>query len=208
MPIKLIVARNLAALRKQAGLTQGELAEKFNYSDKSISKWEHGDTLPDIEVLKELCDFYGVTLDYLVTDDPKAQESLVKHKERTANKFVIAILSVMVVWLVAIFVYVLGHVSMGEAAWVPKGWICFLYAFPASCVVLLVFNSIWGKSLWRAILIISLVWSLLTAIYLSLGLFMADGGGWNLWALFLIGVPCTIAAILWNHIIVRPHPKA
>ena len=204
MSIKLTIAHNLANLRKASGLTQGELAEKFNYSDKSVSKWEHGDTMPDIEVLKDLCDFYGVTLDYLVTDDPRAQQKLVRHKERQANKWVIAALSVMVVWLFAIFVYVLGQVINGEDNWSPTGWVCFLYAVPVSFIVLLIFNSIWGKALWRAILIISLVWTLLTAIYVTLGLFMPNYEGWGLWPIFLIGAPCTIAAILWNHVIIKP----
>ena len=204
MSIKLTVAHNLAALRKQAGLTQGELAEKFNYSDKSVSKWEHGDTMPDIEVLKDLCDFYGVTLDYLVTEDPRLQAKLTKHKERVANKWVIAALSVMVVWLLAIFAYVLGQAIYTGGNWPAKGWICFLYAVPASFIVLLIFNSIWGKALWRAILIISLTWTLLATLYVSFGLFMPENSGWSLWPIFLIGAPCTIAAILWNHVIVRP----
>ena len=204
MSIKLTVAHNLAALRKQAGLTQGELAEKFNYSDKSISKWEHGDTMPDIEVLKDLCDFYGVTLDYLVTEDERAKAKMTKHVERVANKWVIAALSVMVVWLLAIFAFVLGQVIAGHETWDSKGWICFLYAVPASATVLLIFNSIWGKPLWRAILIIVLTWTLLTAFYLSFGLFMKNGSGWSLWPIFLIGIPCTIAAILWNHVIIKP----
>lgn len=204
MSIKLTVAHNLAALRKQAGLTQGELAEKFNYSDKSISKWEHGETMPDIEVLKDLCDFYGVTLDYLVTEDERARKKMVKHRERIANKWVIAALSVMAVWLFAIFAFVLGQVVVGKETWDSKGWVCFLYAVPASSIVLLIFNSIWGRSLWRAILVILLVWTLLAALYVSFGLFMEEGRGWGLWPIFLIGIPCTIATILWNHVIIKP----
>ena len=46
--IKQNFARNLLAYRKARGLTQSQLAEKLNYSDKSISKWERGDVLPDI----------------------------------------------------------------------------------------------------------------------------------------------------------------
>ena len=60
------VAKNLAAYRKMSGLTQLELAEKLNYSDKSVSKWERGDGLPDVYVLKTLADFYGVTTDYIL----------------------------------------------------------------------------------------------------------------------------------------------
>ena len=63
--IREIIGENLASLRKEAKLTQLELAEKFNYSDKAVSKWEKGDTIPDIETLYNLCQFYGVTIDYL-----------------------------------------------------------------------------------------------------------------------------------------------
>ena len=204
MPTKLIVARNLAALRKARGLTQGELAEKFNYTDKSISKWEHGETMPDIEVLKQLCDFYGVTLDYLVTEDENAQKKMLKPNERKANKLIIAFLSVSAAWLLGVVAYVAGQVIMGTAAWTRAGWICFIWPLPASFIIALVFNGIWGNSKWRSIFSILLTWTAITAIYLTLGLFVENGAGWKLWPLFLIGVPLTIASILWNHVLVRP----
>ena len=55
-----IIAENITALRKSARLTQAELAEKLNYSDKAISKWERGDSVPDVLVLAELAELYGV----------------------------------------------------------------------------------------------------------------------------------------------------
>ena len=64
--IKPTIAKNLSFFRKQSGLTQAELAEKLNYSDKAVSRWEHGDTLPDINVLYQLCDFYGIDMTYIV----------------------------------------------------------------------------------------------------------------------------------------------
>ena len=63
--IKLIIAQNIVSLRKKHDLTQAELAEKLNYSDKAVSRWEHGDTLPDINVLYQLCDFYGIDMNTL-----------------------------------------------------------------------------------------------------------------------------------------------
>ena len=207
MPIKLIVARNLAELRKARGLTQSELAEHFNYSDKSISKWEHGDTLPDIEVLKQLCDFYGVTLDYLVTEDPEMKASLIKTETRVANKWSIVALSVVAVWLVAIVAFITGQVFMGEEKWASFGWITFLWAAPAMFIVMLVFNGLWGKSSWRSILAICMTWSSLACIYITLGLFVSSGAGWKLWPIFLIGVPLTIASILWDFVLVKPRKK-
>lgn len=63
--INKIIGKNLLKLRKSAKLTQMELAEKFNYSDKSISKWENGESLPSVEILHELSTFYGTTLNDL-----------------------------------------------------------------------------------------------------------------------------------------------
>ena len=205
MPIKLIVAHNLAELRKARGLTQGELAEKFNYSDKSISKWEHGDTLPDIEVLKQLCDFFGVSLDYLVVEHqfPIGKEPE-KRTERVANKWAIVGLSVMAVWLLSTVAFIAGQVAIGFDAWTNIGWICFVWALPASAIVMLVFNGLWGKSSWRTILAIALTWTALAGVYLTLGLFLRDNIGWMLWPIFFIGVPLTIASILWDHVLIKP----
>ena len=207
MPTKLIVAHNLAELRKARGLTQGELAEKFNYSDKSISKWEHGETMPDIEVLKQLCDFYGVTLDYLVTEDESAKKKLIKGKDRQANKWTIVALAVSAAWLLGVVAFIAGQIFIAEARWAQVGWISFIWPVPASFIIMLVFNGIWGTSRKRTILAIGLTWSSLACIYLTLGLFVDGGAGWSLWPIFLIGVPLTIAAILWNHVLTKPKEK-
>ncbi|MCR5349338.1 MAG: helix-turn-helix domain-containing protein [Bacilli bacterium] len=204
MPIKLIVAHNLAELRKAKGLTQGELAERFNYSDKSISKWEHGDTLPDIEVLKQLCDFYGVTLDYLVTEDEKAKRKFLKRPDRKANKWTIIALAISAAWLLGAVAFIAGQIFMGIATWAHIGWICFVWPIPASFIIWLVFNSLWGNAKMRTVLVILLTWSALASIYLTLGIFVSEGAGWRLWPIFLIGIPLTVAAILWNHVLARP----
>jgi len=84
--INVIIGKNLSTLRKQAKLTQMELAEKFNYSDKSISKWEAGDSMPSIEILSELAKFYGVTLDYLVTAEHNETNTLKKQDKQEKVK--------------------------------------------------------------------------------------------------------------------------
>ena len=205
MLTKLVVAHNLANLRKARGLTQSELAAKFSYSDKSVSKWEHGDALPDIDVLKQLCDFYEITLDYLVNEHEPATTKRVKKKhQRVANKWTIVGLSVSVVWLVAIIFYVTGQLAFGDDAWAPKGWLCYIWAVPASLVVMIVFNGIWGRRTWRSWLSVLIAWTTITCLYLTLGLFLPDNRGWELWPIFLIGVPLTVAAILWNHVLAKP----
>ena len=65
--LKNIVASNLIELRVASGMTQSQLAEKINYSDKSVSKWERAEAIPDVAVLKNIAEVFGVTVDYLIT---------------------------------------------------------------------------------------------------------------------------------------------
>ena len=91
----------LARLAKQDGLTQAELAEKMNYSDKAVSRWEHGDTLPDVNVLCELCDFYGITLNDLISEECEAEEDNKSKREIRSYRLWRCILSGAIVWLIA-----------------------------------------------------------------------------------------------------------
>jgi len=195
-PLKITIAHNLIELRKGKNLTQSELAEMFSYSDKSVSKWEHGETTPDIETLKQLCDFYGVTLDYLLSSAPKEEKkNYVKVRGQQANKSVITALSVSVIWILAIVIYIGTEALMNV-----RYWMAYVWAVPISCIVMVIFNAIWGKKPWRAVVIISLIWTLLAAIYLELGVDLPEGNGWRFWMLFLMGIPLTVAAILWGHL--------
>ena len=65
--IKMIIAKNIIDLRKRDGITQAELAQRLNYSDKAVSKWERGESVPDITVLKTIADIFSVKVDYLIT---------------------------------------------------------------------------------------------------------------------------------------------
>ena len=111
--INLTVAKNLSDLRKQNKLTQLEVAEKLNYSDKAVSKWEQGESLPGIEVLYRLSRLYGVSLDYLVGDErapePKAVQPTVRSRRR-----IITLLSVLAVWLTSTILYIAFDISLGK----------------------------------------------------------------------------------------------
>ncbi len=56
------IGRFLKELRKQKGLTQEQIAEKFNVSNRTISRWENGYNMPDIDILIEISDYYEVDL--------------------------------------------------------------------------------------------------------------------------------------------------
>ena len=75
--LKVIISKNLIMLRKGKKLTQIEFANELNYSDKAISKWERAESIPDIVVLKQISDVFGVSVDYLLNEHTQKEENLV-----------------------------------------------------------------------------------------------------------------------------------
>ena len=65
--LKVITASNIINLRTAKGLTQAELGEMLSYSDKSVSKWERAEAVPDAYVLKHMSEIFGVSVDYLLS---------------------------------------------------------------------------------------------------------------------------------------------
>ena len=187
--IKTTVASNLIALRKSKGLTQADVANALNYSDKSVSKWEHADSLPDISILSALADMYGVTLDYLTHEDAKEQLAYVngKHKPDRERQLTIEILAVTIILLCSTVAFVYGY-CFREVQYVF--WQAYLWAIPASSILLLYFNRVWHKNILASIILKSiLLWSLLLCIYLQFF-------DYKLWMIFIIGVPIEAIFIL------------
>lgn len=189
--IKTAFAENLQILRKEAHITQSELAEKLNYSDKAISKWERAEAIPDVMTVKEIADTFGVTVDWLLESEHKTVRTAAKREQK--NRLIISLLATVLVWLIATVVFVCLEPS-GVAG--GRGWMVFVYAVPLSCIVLLVFNSIWGKVKYNFYLITGLVWSTLASLYLSFFTFALS----NVWLVFIIGIPGQIIIILWSRL--------
>ncbi len=184
------LACNLACYRKAAGYTQAELAEKINYSDKSVSKWEQGNGVPDIYVLMQLAKLYGVTLNELVGED--AEKRIQERKQRQFGYHVfIMLLSSGIVWLIATCLFV----SM--QMWKPTGgwWVFFVYAVAANAVLLTVYASVWRYRCLHFVAISLLVWTAIASVYLTVFLFSANHN--SVWLLFLLGVPLQVLEIWW-----------
>lgn len=184
MELKYTIAHNISSLRKSCGMTQLQLAEKLNYSDKAVSKWESGASLPDITVLKQIADFFGVTVDSLIS------EGIVIEEKKPDNKrvhLVISLLSVMLVFLIATVVYVpLELVQVSSYKWLP-----FVWAIPVSMVVGLIFNTIWGNRRMNYLIISVMMWTLLLAFYLTFIVY-------NPFHIFVLGVPGQVIICLWS----------
>ena len=187
--IREIIGENLAELRKGAKLTQLELAEKFNYSDKSISKWEKGETLPDIVTLNELCEFYGVTLDYLTHEI--TTENKKKYTKQTFfdhyNKIIIASLMITVVWMIATIIFVWSLIKFNNGI-----WMAFIWAAPISFLMLTIANHRYfhKKGLYYGFSS-AFLWTVLAANFIQ---FLND----RVWTIFLLGIPIQIVLFLYG----------
>ena len=199
--LKYQIGRNIASYRKRAGLTQAGLAERLNYSDKAISKWERGESAPDVLTLVQLSEQFGITVNDLLVDPDalpeetgavqQAMEQVVeKALKRKADKGTILSLSSILVWFVALFAYVMLSCFELTEAW---SWIFLICAIPANAIVLLSLRSAWHDFRWNQILISIIMWGSILSVYVSLLVFM----NWNIWRMFLLGIPGQAAVLLW-----------
>jgi len=75
------IGRFIAACRKKANLTQMQLAEKLGITDRAISKWETGRSLPDSSIMLELCSIFGITVNDLLSGEVVAMDHYNKNLE-------------------------------------------------------------------------------------------------------------------------------
>lgn len=151
-------AHNLSSYRRRAGMTQLELAQKLNYSDKSISKWERGDGLPDLPMVMTIAELFGVTVNDMISGK-EVKKPFLFH-----NKFVVTLLSVGIVWLVATIAF-LFLVLFVPGSFRP--WLFFIYAIPVSGIVFLVLSNCWWNKICSFIATSIIVWSVPLGIVLT-----------------------------------------
>ena len=184
-----LLAKNLVYYRKASGLTQLELAEKFNYSDKSISKWERGEGFPDVFVLKSLADFYGITVDDFYLEEHK--KISVKHNQKRKQIF-IRLLSIGIGMLVTFLTFfLLDTLLPKDAAFKP--WLVFIYGLVVCSIIWVVWEFIYHKRLIRMLAVSSLVWTSALAIFLTFLIVM----NLPLYFIFIVAIPLQILEILW-----------
>ena len=199
---------NIVMYRKRLGLTQAGLAEKLNYSDKAVSKWERGESIPDVLTLVQLAELFEVTVNDLLIDpdalpEPthKVEKIMEKAVERAtkskANKRSIMGLSSLCVWFVALLLFVVF-----SSLDVPKSWIAFFYAVPADAIVRLSLLSAWREFRWNKWLVSAIMWGAIFSLYLTLLVFF----NLNIWKVFLFGIPGQLA-VFFAFRIKSPHKE-
>ena len=147
------IAKNLVALRSKAGLTQLQLAEMLNYSDKAVSKWERGEAIPDLRVLIKLAEIYNITVDDIVSVHTVKK---IRPKMNIGKKrLLITLLSVGLVWFIATVVFMaLFFFDMEQP------YLAFVCAPFICSIPLIVFSVKWGNWITNIFACSLLVWSL------------------------------------------------
>ncbi len=192
-----IIAENLVYYRKKAQMTQLQLAEKLNYSDKSISKWERGEGVPDIFILAQLAKLYGLTVnDFIAT----------RKKERVANLFMpkvlITLLSIGLAWLVATIIFsIIEIIALKDTIIYKNAWLMFIYAIPISFIILIIFNDIYFKRIYNMFATSALCWTLALALFLTLRHLE------NMYLIFVAVVPLQILIILFYTLLCKKRKK-
>ncbi len=188
--LKKIIADNLIDLRKRKKYTQQDLGNILGYSDKAISKWEKGESLPDIEVLYQISNLYGVTLDYLThegTYDEKKEYIIPKYERR--NKIMITLLFCSLIWFFVMIMFI--YFKNKDIVF----WPAFIWGLPLTCMMLFYFNVKWGKRVFNLPILSVFNWTLLGSIFVTF-IYKDE----NVWSIFLLGIPFQVAVVLWSQI--------
>ena len=175
--IKLNFSQNLIHLRKTKNLTQLQLAEKLNYSDKAISKWEVGAVMPDVETLTHIAEFFHITVNDLIYQKKK---SILRKFYK--NHVFISLFSFAMVWFVSTIIYFV----LDTATTLDRCWLTFIFTIPLSSIVLIIFSAVWFKKIFIYLSTSTMLWGIITSVYLAIN-------NPGLWFIFIIGVVGQVA---------------
>jgi transcriptional regulator with XRE-family HTH domain len=198
--LKSIIAANISDLRRRYNMTQLELAERLNYTDKAISKWERGESIPDVLVLKQIADLFGVTVDYLLQEEhpvpsetAEQEQVLTKKRQSIRARGFVTGMSILLVWLVATVLFMIC--DMAGTDLIPH-WIFFIYAIPASMILWLVLNSIWFNRRRNYLIISLLMWSVLISVFVTIW----QVASYNAGLIFMLGIPGQAIVVMWSRL--------
>lgn len=183
--IRAQIGANISMYRKKLGWTQMGLAERINYSDKAVSKWERGESIPDVVTMMLLAKEFGITLNDLTAVTVETPEKSITKK---ADHNIILRLTNILVWFVALFVFVVLASFKYHFCWVP-----FVFAVPVTSIVQLSLRSAWRDFRYNPLLISLIAWGSLASIFVTLMYVLQI----KIWLIFLLGIPGQIAILLW-----------
>ena len=183
--LKLITASNLINLRTAHGMTQAELGAKLNYSDKTISKWERGEAIPDAYVLTQLAELFGVTVDELLSSHSKWEPP---PDESAGPDFVYSTDRIIALVMVGIFTLAL---TVFVTLWMLRiiEWRVFLVGLSVALLTYMILDIVLKKGRHMQYVLAAFVLSLFVLAYFFLP-------KTNPWQLFLLAAPAEALVFL------------
>lgn len=189
-----IIANNLTELRKKNNMTQGALAEKLNYSDNAVSRWEHGEVTPSIETLDQIAKIFNVPLRSLIEKDAK-KVSDISDKTRMINRLATILISISLVWLIDALAFVIVQLAYGVTIWQ-----IFCWSVPLVALIMFPFGEYWGKHIYKFVILSVFSWSILACLFIQYYII----NPW-MWLVFIIGIPIELGLAIWAF--VKPKQK-
>ncbi|MDE7439533.1 MAG: helix-turn-helix domain-containing protein [Clostridia bacterium] len=188
--LKDVIAKNLVELRTKAHFTQLELAEKINYTDKAVSKWERGEAIPDLRVIIKLAEIYNISVDDIVTKHP---ERKIRPKMNTGKKrLLITMLSAGLVWFIMTVIFMIFF-------FIPKtedyAYLVFICAPLVCAIPLIVFSAKWGNWITNTLACSLLVWSFAAIFYVFVGKFAPSFD--KIYVVFIVAGVFELLIIWW-----------
>ena len=197
--LKLVTAGNLINLRTGAGMTQAELGAKLNYSDKSISKWERGEAIPDAFVLTQMAELFGVSVDYILSSHDAWEPTVAPEDPRqdvVYSTSVITAIAVLGVWTLALTAFVTLWLAVDQLRWQ-----IFVAAFPVSVLTWMVLMCVFKRTRHLTYMVALFVLSIFVSVYLLLL-------NRNPWQIFMIAVLAEVIVFLSFHVQKKPKKAA
>ena len=197
--LKLVTAGNLINLRTGAGMTQAELGAKLNYSDKSISKWERGEAIPDAYVLTQIAELFGVSVDYILSSHDAWEPTVAPEDPRqdvVYSTSVITAIAVVGVWTLALTAFVTLWLAVDQLRWQ-----IFVAAFPVSVLTWMVLMCVFKRTRHLKYMVALFVLSIFVCVYLLLL-------NRNPWQIFMIAVLAEVIVFLSFHVQKKPKKAA
>ena len=182
--LKLVTASNIIKLRTQKGMTQAELGALLNYSDKTISKWERGEAIPDAYVLTQLSALFGVSVDFILSSHDKWE----KPKENEVEEVRYSVEHIIAIVVIGVFTaFLIAFVTLWLMDVVE--WRLFLFALSAAILAYMIMICIFKRTRQLQYVIALFVASLFVIVYF----FLPTA---NPWQLFLILIPAETIVFL------------
>lgn len=189
--LKSTIAKNLTELRCKAHLTQLQLAEMLNYSDKAVSKWERGEAIPDIRVLIQLSEIYGISLDDIVKKEgvfPRTEPRRNENKRHLLITLMAAGLVAFIATVIFMIFYFISPVS-------HYAYLVYVSATLPIAVVLTVFSAIWGTRLTNSLASSAIVWS--SAFIIAMFVLEFVPAFIEIYFIFVVALVLQVLIIFW-----------